>query len=47
MENIENSRHLYLDLIKRCLLNLIYPQSEELLPLATDAGVRQHDRNRL
>ena len=40
MENIENSRHLYLDLIKRCLLNLIYPQSEELLPLATDAGVR-------
>src|SRR5205085_10579027 len=40
MENIENSRHLYLDLMKRCLLNLIYPQSEELLPLATDAGVR-------
>src|SRR5205085_10370623 len=40
MENIENSRHLYLDVIKRCLLNLIYPQSEELLPLATDAGVR-------
>src|SRR5438034_1244787 len=40
MENIENSRHLYLDLMKRCLLNLIYPQSEELLSLATDAGVR-------
>src|ERR1043166_4983889 len=40
MENIEDSRHLYLDLMKRCLLNMIYPQSEELASLATDAGVR-------
>src|SRR5207245_172063 len=40
MGNIEDSRCLYLDWMQRCLINLIYPQAEELLSLATDAGVR-------
>jgi hypothetical protein len=30
MENVEHAQRLYLDLMKRCLVNLIYPQSEEV-----------------
>ena len=40
VQNLEHPRRLYLGLMKRCLVNMIYPQSEELLSLATDAGVR-------
>jgi len=40
MENVEQSRRLYLDLVKRCLVNMIYPQAEEMprsWPLFRDA----------
>jgi O-methyltransferase len=40
MENVEHSQHLYLDLMKRCLVNMIYPQSEEVPPPPTATGVR-------
>jgi O-methyltransferase len=40
MENVENSQHLYLDLMKRCLVNTIYPQSEEVPSPATATGFR-------
>lgn len=40
MQNLEHSRRLYLDLMKRCLLNMIYPQSEEVPLPATAAGFR-------
>lgn len=38
MENVEDSRRLYLDLMKRCLVNMIYPQSEEVPLPSTTAG---------
>jgi len=38
MEKLEDSRHLYLDLMKRCLVNMIYPQAEEVPLPATAAG---------
>ena len=40
MENVEHSQHLYLDLMKRCLVNMIYPQSEEVPSPAITAGFR-------
>src|SRR5438067_5788262 len=40
MQNLDYSRGLYLDLMKRCLLNMIYPQSEEAPSLATHSGFR-------
>ena len=40
MQNPDYSRGLYLDLMKRCLLNMIYPQSEEAPSLATHSGFR-------
>jgi hypothetical protein len=40
MENIEDSRRLYLDLMKRCLVNMIYPQAEEVPLSATATGFR-------
>ncbi len=40
MEKLEDSRHLYLDLMKRCLVNMIYPQAEEVPLPATAAGLR-------
>lgn len=40
MENIEHSRRLYLDLMKRCLVNMIYPESEEVPLPADGAGFR-------
>ncbi len=40
MQNLDYSRGLYLDLMKRCLLNMIYPQSEEAPSLATNSGFR-------
>lgn len=40
MENVEHSQHLYLDLMKRCLVNIIYPQAEEVLSPATTTGFR-------
>ena len=40
MEKLEDSRHLYLDLMKRCLVNMIYPQAEEVPLPATAAGFR-------
>jgi hypothetical protein len=40
MKNKENSRHLYLDLMKRCLVNMIYIQLEEVPLPATEAGLR-------
>ena len=38
MQNLDHSRRLYLDLIKRCLLNMIYPQLEEVPSPATSVG---------
>ena len=40
MENVGHSRRLYLDLMKRCLVNMIYPQSEEVPSPAITAGFR-------
>ena len=40
MEKLEDSRHLYLDLMKRCLVNMIYPQTEAVPLPATAAGLR-------
>jgi len=40
MEKLEDSRHLYLDLMKRCLVNMIYPQTEEVPLLTTVTGFR-------
>src|SRR5438105_15827988 len=40
MQNLDYSRGLYLDLMKRCLLNMIYPQLEEAPSLATHSGFR-------
>jgi hypothetical protein len=40
MEKLEDSRHLYLDLMKRCLVNMIYPQAEEVPLAAVTAGFR-------
>src|SRR5436189_4344373 len=40
MEKLEDSRHLYLDLMKRCLVNMIYPEAEEVPLPATAAGFR-------
>jgi O-methyltransferase len=40
MDELEHSRRLYLDLMKRCLVNMIYPQAEEAPLLATAAGFR-------
>jgi hypothetical protein len=40
VQNLEHSRHLYLDLMKRCLVNMIYPQPEEVPLSATAAGFR-------
>jgi hypothetical protein len=40
MEKLDDSRHLYLDLMKRCLVNMIYPQAEEVPLPATAAGFR-------
>ena len=40
IENLEDSRHLYLDLMKRCLVNMIYPHVEEVPSLGTAAGLR-------
>ena len=40
MQNLDYSRGLYLDLMERCLLNMIYPQSEEAPSVATDSGFR-------
>src|SRR5438552_18178383 len=40
MEKLEDSRHLYLDLMKRCLVNMIYPEAEEVALPATAAGFR-------
>jgi O-methyltransferase len=47
MENVENSRHLYLDLMKRCLVNMIYPQSEKVPSLAAEPGLRSKLARRL
>jgi len=40
MEKLEHSRRLYLDLMKRCLVNMIYPQSEEVPSIVTQPGFR-------
>jgi hypothetical protein len=40
MQNLDYSRDLYLDLMERCLLNMIYPQSEEAQSVATHSGSR-------
>ena len=40
MEKLEDSRHLYLDLMKRCLVNMIYPEAEQVPLPATAAGFR-------
>ena len=40
MEDVEHSQHLYLDLMKRCLVNMIYPQAEEASSLPTTTGFR-------
>ena len=40
MENVEHTQRLYLDLMKRCLVNLIYPQSEEVPSPETTTGFR-------
>ena len=40
MEKLDDSRHLYLDLMKRCLVNMIYPQAEELPLPATGTAFR-------
>ena len=40
VQNLEHPRRLYLDLMKRCLVNMIYPQSEEVSLPATATGFR-------
>jgi len=40
MEKPEDSRHLYLDLMKRCLVNMIYPQTEEVPLPGSATGFR-------
>jgi hypothetical protein len=40
MQTLDYPRDLYLDLMKRCLLNMIYPQLEEAPSLETHSGFR-------